>query len=212
MTLTSELLRDNFPELSEPGLIRDIEVNGKVFYLEAGDRLMEYGDNIRSMPLLLEGSVSVLRRDDQDNEIFLYYLQAGETCAMSLTCCMADKKSEIRAIAEENSAMILLPVHFIDEWIVKHPSWKAFVMDTYRKRFEELLHVVDSVAFQKMDERLWQYLIDKSTARNSHTLEITHQKIADELNSTREVISRLLKQLEKEERLILGRNRINLCL
>ena len=210
MVLTFDLLTDSFPELKEPGLLRDIENNGKLVCLKADERLIGYGERITSMPLILEGSISVLRRNDQNNEMFLYYLQPGETCAMSLTCCMADKKSQVKAIAEEESKVVMLPVQFMDEWIMRYPSWKTFVMDTYRKRFEELLYVVDSVAFHNMDKRLWQYLWDKSSARNSHTLEVTHQKIAEELNSTREVISRLLKRLEKENKLSLGRNRITL--
>ncbi len=208
MVSTAELLADNFPELTEPDLKREIEENGKLFHVEAGDKVMDYGGYIKTMPLLVDGSIKILRQDEKGNELFLYFLQPGETCAMSLTCCMAKEKSEIRAVAEENSEMILLPAHFMDEWMIRYPSWKTFVMNTYRRRFEELLRTIDGIAFNKMDVRLWQYLIDKSTANNSHTLETTHQQIAYELNSTREVISRLLKQLEKEGKIELGRNRI----
>ncbi len=142
------------------------------------------------------------------SELILYYLQAGETCAMSLTCCLANQKSEIRAVAEEDSEIILLPAQLLDSWMLKYPTWKNFVMQTYQDRFVELLNAIDSIAFKKMDERLLQYLIDKSTINNNHVLETTHQKIAEELNSTREVISRLLKQLENQEKIELGRNRI----
>jgi len=127
---------------------------------------------------------------------------------MSLSCCLANERSEIRAVAEENTQLIMLPVEFMDEWMLKYPSWKNFVMNTYRRRFEELLYTIDGIAFNKMDQRLWNYLIDKSTANNSRTVETTHQQIAYELNSKREVISRLLKKLEKEGKIVLGRNRI----
>ncbi len=205
-----ELIKENFPELTERELLAEISQVGRIVKLKADDKIMDYGGIIQNMPLLTSGSLKILRLDEHGNELILYYLQPGETCAMSLTCCLTAQKSEIRAVAEEEATLIMLPAQLMDSWMLKYPSWKNFVMNTYRARFEELLNTIDSIAFHKMDERLWQYLIDKSTINNTHTLETTHQKIADELNSTREVISRLLKQLEKQGKIKLGRNRITI--
>lgn len=210
MSSMNELLKENFPELSESELLAEIGQVGRIVNLKADDKIMDYGGAIQNMPLLTSGSIKIMRMDEEGNELILYYLQPGETCAMSLTCCLTAQKSEIRAIAEEDTTLIMLPAQLMDAWMLKYPSWKNFVMNTYRARFEELLSTIDSIAFHKMDQRLWRYLIDKSTINNSHTLETTHQKIADELNSTREVISRLLKQLEKQGKIVLGRNRITI--
>jgi len=141
--------------------------------------------------------------------IRVYYIGAGETCAMSLTCCMAYKRSEIRAMAQVKLTIIAVPVNFIDEWMT-YRDWRAFVMNTYRLRFEELLETVDIIAFKKMDERLWKYLQDKRNLSDSDEIFTSHQDIAYDLNSSREVISRLLKQLERKGILKLGRNRVQM--
>ncbi|UII27033.1 Crp/Fnr family transcriptional regulator [Fulvivirga maritima] len=207
-----DVLTEYFPELYEEELVKEIKEKGSIVQVEAENKIMDFGQFIKNMPLLYEGAIKVLRQDEEGHELFLYYLQPGQTCAISLTCCLAQERSQIRAIAEEDSYMIQLPVHLMDEWMTKYKSWKNFVMNTYRERFEELLSTIDSVAFHKMDERLWTYLIDKSSARNTHKLEVTHQQIAHELNSTREVISRLLKQLERQGKVKLGRNEVKLIL
>ncbi|MEM1001767.1 MAG: Crp/Fnr family transcriptional regulator [Bacteroidota bacterium] len=209
MSSINELLKENFPELQESELLAEMDQVGRIARYKMDDKVMDYGGNIQKMPLLISGSLKIMRQDEQGNELILYYLQSGETCAISLTCFLTDQKSEIRAIAEEDLTLVMLPANLMDPWMLKYPSWKNFVMNTYRARFEELLNTIDSIAFHKMDERLWRYLVDKSTINNSHTLETTHQKIADELNSTREVISRLLKQLEKQGKIELGRNKIS---
>lgn len=208
--MIEELVRENFPELTEEGLIADITQSGRLYKAVREDKIMEIGMRIKNMPLIIEGTLKILRQDEQGNELFLYYLQPGETCAVSLTCCLAQEESSIRAVAEEDTTLIMLPVELMDSWMAKYPSWKNFVMNTYSKRFEELLHTIDGIAFHKMDQRLWNYLLDKSTANNSRTIETTHQQIADELNSTREVISRLLKKLEKDGKIVLGRNRMTI--
>lgn len=206
--MIEQLVRENFPELTEATLLQEIVEHGRISKVQREEKIMDIGSQIKYMPLIIEGSIKILRQDNQGRELFLYYLQPGETCAMSLTCCMASEKSSIRAIAEEDTEMIMLPVEFMDSWTSHYPSWKNFVMTTYRRRFEELLHTIDGIAFNKMDQRLWNYLLDKSSANNSTTIETTHQQIAYELNSTREVISRLLKKLENDRKIKLGRNRI----
>jgi len=140
----------------------------------------------------------------------MYYLGNGESCAMSLTCCLNARRSEIRAVAEETTEMVLLPVQSVEEWVVRYPTWRAFVFETYQRRFDDLLKTIDGVAFQKMDERLWHYLQRKAALSTSATVETTHEEIALELGTSREVVSRLLKQLEKIGRVRLARNRVEL--
>jgi CRP/FNR family transcriptional regulator len=210
MTEAFRLLKENFPELQEASLLDDILQHSRYRNVKAGDKIIDFGSHIKSIPLLLQGSVQVLREGADGREIFLYYLLPGETCAMSLSCCMVQEASQVKAIAEEDSSMLLLPVSLMDSWMLKYVSWKNLVMNTYRKRFDELLHTIDNIAFKSMDERLWSYLLDTSSALNSHVIPTTHQEVAYALNSTREVISRLLKQLEKQGKIRLERNRITL--
>ena len=202
------LVRASFPVFFEEDLIKEISELGQVNTYKAGDIVMEINRYIKSIFLLVEGSIKIIREDDEGNELFLYYLNQSETCAMALTCCMNNKKSEVRAIAEEDCVLVNLPVKYLDLWMEKYSSWKTFVFQTYNLRFNELLQTIDSIAFMKMDERLYKYLVDKVKATDKTTLRITHQEIAYELNTSREVISRLLKHLEKQGSIELSRNRI----
>jgi CRP/FNR family transcriptional regulator len=162
------------------------------------------------MPLLVEGSVKVSRENDDGRELFLYYLHPGEACTMSFTCCMMNKKSQIRTVAEDNVMMIGIPVRYMDEWMSRYQSWKNFVLTSYDERMLELIQAIDSMAFQHMDERLLEYLEKRAQAQQSESIEATHQEIAYDLNASREAVSRLLKQLERSGRVKLGRNRIEL--
>lgn len=143
-----------------------------------------------------------------DNEIFLYYLQPGEACAITMICSAREGYSKIKAISMEDTRAIVLPISKLDEWMPKYKSWYYFVMDSYQDRFEELLKVVDGIAFKNMDERLLVYLKKSIKANGSNTIQATHQQIAQELNSSREVIGRLLKKLEQKRLVKLGRNHI----
>ena len=209
-TLSRELIRGKFSSLREPELIDEILDVGVLDVLPEGQVLMEVGRYIKSVPLMVSGTVRVMREDNEGRELFLYYLRPGETCAVSLTCCMANDKSSIRAIAEEDTEMIRVPIEYLDKWTNSYTSFKNFVMNTYRNRYEELLDTIDSIAFMKMDERLWRFLLERSTIKGNEYLSLTHQEIADALHSTREVISRLLKNLEKEGKIELGRNKIKI--
>lgn len=202
------LVRKRFPVFFEEQLIKEIAEQGSVQTYKAGDIVMEINRYIKSIFLLVEGSIKIIREDDDGNELFLYYLNQSETCAMALTCCMNNMKSEVRAIAEDDCVMVNIPVKYLDIWMDKYSSWKSFVFHTYNMRFNELLQTIDSIAFMKMDERLYKYLVDKVKATGKTTLRVTHQEIAYELNTSREVISRLLKQLEKHGKIELSRNRI----
>jgi len=201
-----------FPDITDVNLFKEIEKNSKLQSFDDGDIIMDSGMPIKFIPLLLQGNIKILREDELGNELLMYYLQPGDTCTMSLTCCMANRKSEIRAIAEGRVTMLAVPVNFMDDWMIKYTDWKNFVMNTYRKRFEELLNTVDQIAFKKMDERLENYLKEKSIVTKTNEIKITHQEIANDLNSSREVISRLLKQLEKQGKVKLNRLAIDVSL
>ncbi|HOY17411.1 MAG TPA: Crp/Fnr family transcriptional regulator [Haliscomenobacter sp.] len=205
-----DLVRRNFPQIAEKALQEEIATVGKLTEFSAGTVIMDVGQYVKLVPLVIEGAIKVLREDEDGHELFLYYLQGGETCSMSFTCCMMNKKSEIRTIAEENTRMIGIPIRYVDEWMTKYQSWKNFVMQTYDYRMMELVRTIDSIAFHHMDERLLAYLDKKAKATNSKIINATHQEIAYDLNASREAVSRLLKQLENDGQLKLGRNKIEL--
>jgi len=204
------LLRRYYAQLAERQLQEDIAEVGNIMQFKAGEMIMDFGAYVKLVPLIIEGSIKVSREDEDGNELFLYYLQPGETCSMSFTCCLMDKKSEIRTVAEENTTLIGIPTRYMDEWMSRYPSWKNFVMTSYDNRMLELVRTIDSIAFKRMDERLVDYLEKKAEANHSRTLHATHQEIAYDLNASREAVSRLLKQLEKDGMVQLGRNRIDL--
>jgi len=199
-----------FKNIFEPELIKEFEEKVKVVEAKEGDKIISIGQTVRVIPFLLKGSLKVSRLDDKLNEIFLYYLNAMEGCAMTFTCCMQQFPSEVQAVAEEDVTFLAIPISVMDEWIVKYPTWKSFVMRTIRSRFNELMHAIDQLAFQKLDERLVNYLKEKSKLTGSAVLNLSHTEIANDLASSREVISRLLKKLELDGRLLIYRNQIKL--
>ncbi|MFM7078312.1 MAG: Crp/Fnr family transcriptional regulator [Bacteroidota bacterium] len=209
MTEISNALSPYRP-IFEGQLIAEMEHHGKLMNLPAVTVMLEPGSYVKSIPLLVKGSIKVMRQGADANEILLYYVSPMETCAMSLTCCVSNQKSNVKAVAEEDTLLVSLSVAKSDEWMSTYPSWNQFIMQTYRNRFEELLKTIDGIAFHKVDERLYKYLIEKSNLLKTHEINISHQQIADELNSSREVISRLLKQLEQRGILTAGRNRITI--
>ena len=199
-----------FRNTFESHLIAEIEQSGKLMHLEAGTVMLEPGGYVRFIPLLVSGSIKVFRQGGDGGEILLYYVFPKETCAMSLTCCMANQQSNVKVIAEEDTTIIAVPLSKSDEWFTQFPTWKQFIMQSYAHRFEELLKAIDGVAFFKVDERLHQYLIEKSNLFKSTIVQLSHQQIAEELNTSREVVSRMLKQLENRGLLTTGRNKITL--
>ncbi len=206
----SEILRTKFSILNEKELIDEIQECCKLVDVESGTILMDIGSYIRQMPLLIKGTIKISREDSDGNELLLYYLNSGETCTMSLICYMGDVQSNIRATAIEDTEIIMLPVNKLNEWMRKYESLRNFVFRSYQIRFEELLQTVDSIAFMKMDERIERYLNERSKELNSKILNLTHQEIASDMNSSREVISRLLKQMEKLGKIKLHRFKIEI--
>jgi CRP/FNR family transcriptional regulator len=198
-----------FPDIYERETVEAILEIGKLKKIRADDWMLDIGDPILYMPLLLKGQLRVLREDAEGRELLIYYIRPGETCAMSLICCSGNAVSNVRAVAEEDSELLLLPIQIIDEWTTKYPSFKSFILKTYQHRFEELLNTIDSIAFHNLDDRLSQLLKQKSEKEGSE-LKTTHQELANQLNSSREVISRLLKQMERKGKIQMGRNKITL--
>lgn len=208
--MNTQDLRSHFPQLADAALYQGILEHGMTATFAAEETIMDYGRNITFMPLILKGGLRILRKNENGSEVFLYFLNPGDTCAMSLTCCMERGQSEVKAVAEEDSTLLMIPVEKMETWMQEFPTWKRFVMQTYRARFNELLKTIDSIAFEKLDVRLLNYLKEKAQLSKNNTIELTHQTIAKELNSSREAISRLLKKLENQEQIKLGRNKINL--
>lgn len=205
-----EELKENYGHLFEDDLLQEINNAGTYKEVHQGDELIRIGQYIKSMPLLLQGAIKILREDDEGFELLLYYLEKGETCAMTLSCCTGNAKSTIRAIAERNSTLIMVPVEKLDEWASKYASWRSFIFGSYHNRLNEILDTVDNIAFKKMDQRLLHYLKEKAKFDVNNIIQSTHQDIAYDLHTSRVVISRLLKQLEKEKMVKLKRNSIEL--
>jgi CRP/FNR family transcriptional regulator len=183
---------------------------GNIMKFNEGDVIMDYGKKIKFMHIILSGSIRVMRKDEEDREILLYYLSSNESCAMAYTCCMEARKSEIKAIAEDHVELIGIPHENLDEWLAKYPSWKSYIFNSFTQRFNELLKSIESIAFHKLDERLVKYLKNKTKVSGKSSIQLSHHQIAEEMGTSRVVISRLLKQLENDKKLILYRNEIKL--
>lgn len=199
-------LTEEYGNIFEPELINEIVQVGTFKEVPEGYKLIEIGDYLRGMPLLISGVIKILREDEDGDELLLYYLEKGDTCSMTMACCIGDAKSEIRAIAETDAKLIMVPIQKMEEWTTKYKSWRNFVFNSYHERLNELLSTLDSVAFQKMDERLIGYLKEKARVTKNDIIHSTHQDIAYDLHSSRVVISRLLKKLEEMGKIKLHRN------
>lgn len=205
-----EDLKINYGYLFEDELMEEIQQIGKYMGVPEGTMIIDIGDTIKSMPLILNGAIKVMREDEKGDDLLLYFIENGDTCAMTITCCMGDTKSGIRAIAETDTELIMIPVQKMQEWFHKYKSWQSFVLQSYHTRMNELLEAVDAIAFLKMDERLLKYLRDKAIANRDEMINTTHQEIAYDLHTSRVVVSRILKKLEKEDKIQLHRNKIKL--
>lgn len=203
-------MNEQIKSLFEPDLLRELEQKATPVSVKAGEIFLDFGQMVRVMPIILSGSMKVSRLDENGNELLLYYVNPQESCALTFTCCMQQYPSEVKAVAEEDTEMLTVPVTVMDEWLVKYPTWKSFVMRTIRDRFHELLSTIDQIAFQKLDERLVRYLKEKSKTTGSPLIHASHEEIATDLASSRVVISRLLKKLENEKKLLLYRNQIRI--
>lgn len=195
-----------FPDL-EDELYKEIEAHGIVKEIKRGDTILKVGQTIRSTILIVDGLIKLYREDKDGKEFFIYHLNAGQACSLSMVCAARHETSEILAKALTDATVLAIPLEQMEQWMSKYKSWYQFVITSYRNRFEELLKTVDAIAFTNMDERL-EYYLEKQVASAGTHLKITHQEIANDLNSSREVISRLLKKMEAKGWLIIHRNSI----
>ena len=201
-------LQSNYAYLFEDALLNEISEIGTYKKIPEGFTIIDIGDKIKSMPLILSGAIKVMREDENGDDLILYFVEQGDTCAMTITCCMGETKSEIRAVAETDTGIIMIPIEKMQEWMHKYPSWQSFILRSYHERMTELLEAIDTIAFLKMDERLFKYLKDKAMVNRDDLIRTTHQEIALDLHTSRVVVSRLLKKLEKEHKIKLHRNSI----
>jgi CRP/FNR family transcriptional regulator len=205
----AQLVRERFPFLSDKNLINDIAEHGQIMSFKEGEIIMDYNSYVRFVPLIISGTIKVTREDDDEGrEMILYLLNGGDTCSMSFTCCMMQKRSSIRTQALEDTTIIGIPLEVVETWMSKYVSWRNFIMKTYDEKMLELVKVIDSIAFEGMDERLLKYLRNLADSLKSNMINITHQQIAYDLNASREAVSRLLKKLEQNGVLELGRNKV----
>jgi len=197
-------IHELFPNLEE-GLYEEMMKHGVVKEIPAGTIILRDGQTIRSILMVLEGVVKLYQEDGEGDEFFIYHIQPGQACAVSMVCTYAQEKSRVTAKALTDVTMLAIPLEYMDKWLEKYKSWHYFVIRTYRSRYEELLNTVNEIAFKNMDERLEFYLKRQVKQLGRH-VKLTHQDIATDLNSSREVISRLLKKMEKNGWIIIHRN------
>lgn len=205
-----ELLQQTYGFVFEEKLIEEIASVSLLRDFNEGDILIDFGDYIKKMPLLLQGAIKILREDFDEGELLLYFIEKGDTCAMTMACCLGETKSEIRAVAETKGKVIMIPVYKMEEWLGKYKSWRNYVFNSYNNRLREMLNAIDNLAFMNMDERLMNYLVDKSKINQTKEIHTTHQEIAYDLHTSRVVVSRLLKALENDGKIKLHRASIEL--
>ena len=199
-------LKKYYGEHFELALLKEINQVATFMEVPEGQELMKPGQYIKSMPLLLSGSVKVMRPDSVGDELLLYHLERGDTCAMTMTCCMGNTKSEIHAITETAAKLLMIPIGKMEEWSGKYKTWRNFVFASYHVRMMELLESIDNIVFNNMDQRLENYLFNKIKIINSKHIYATHKEIAADLHSSRVVISRLLKIMENDRKIKLHRS------
>ncbi|PQJ21517.1 Crp/Fnr family transcriptional regulator [Tenacibaculum sp. SG-28] len=205
-----EELKKSYGYLFENKLLEEIDKIAVYKKFKANTTIIDTNSYIASIPLLLSGAIKILREDKNGDELVLYYLERGDTCAVTLSCCMGQTKSKIRAVTENDVTLLMIPKEKMGDWLSKYASWQEFILQSYHNRLEEFIEAVDTIAFLNMDQRLLKYLKDKALVNHSDTINATHQEIANDLHTSRVVISRLLKSLENQSKISLQRNQITL--
>ena len=205
-----QLLTQIYSSVFEEKLIEELALVSTLHSFESGDIIIDFGNSINQMPLLVNGAIKILREDFEEGELLLYFIEKGDTCAITLTTCINQSKSEIRATAETNGQVVMIPLEKMQEWLGKYTSWRNFIFNSYNNRLKEMLSAIDTLAFMNMEERLLHYLIEKAKINHTREINSTHQEIAYDLHSSRVVISRMLKVLEKKGSLKLHHGSITL--
>jgi len=201
-------LEQKFDRLFEPKLINEICQYGNLRTFNAEDILVDVGMLISHIPLVISGTIKILTEDDKGDELLLYYLEFGETCAVTLNCCTTKQKSTVRAISVTDSEILFIPVEKMDDWMVKYKTWRSYVLESYNERFNELVKAIDNIVFHSLEDRLVKYLRDKAWITKSAELNISHQDIANDLYASRVAISRLMRKLESHKIIEQKRNKI----
>ena len=201
-----QLLKDKFQYVFEAELIEKMASVARLRKFDEDHIIMDIGDNITFMPILISGTIKILREDEEGREFLLYYLEIGDTCAMTLNCCVSRHQSKIRAITEEPTTLLFMPVEKLDEWMVEYRSWRNFILESFNNRLMEAIDAIDSLAFFNMEDRLYKYLRNKAMVMGTPKIKTTHYQIANDLNSSRVVISRLAKKLTEEGKINVYRN------
>ena len=200
----------NYGHLFEKELFKEIVSVAEYKKAKEGEELINIGSYIKFMPLIISGAIKILREDEQGDELALYFIEQGDTCALTITCCLGHTKSNIRAVAETETELLLIPIRKIGEWMNTYKSWQSFILQSYHERMQELLLAIDTIAFLNMEERLFKYLREKAIINKSEIISVTHKEISNDLHTSRVVISRLLKALENKGDIRLNRNQITI--
>ena len=203
-----EQLQTYFSQFQSPELLSEMQDIAMPKKISETVTLLHPGDSIQGIPLVLSGNIRVIRNDPSGKEILLYHIAPGETCIMSVFACKNDTPSEIWAVADAYTELLFIPSKFVNLWQTQFHDWRDYILTLYHQRFEELIQVVSELAFKRVDERLLEWLTTRTKLKETQLIEVTHQQIADELGTAREVVSRLLKQLEQEGEVRLGRGKI----
>tara|TARA_R110002072_G_scaffold192413_4_gene349469 strand:- start:430 stop:1080 length:651 start_codon:yes stop_codon:yes gene_type:complete len=202
------LIEERIGFLFDNELIIEILKVGKIRSIDSGEVIIDPGDEVTFIPFIIEGSLKVSRENEVGDELLLYYIESGDTCAMTLQCCVRKSKSSIKATAMEDSILLMIPMQYMEDWMNRHASWRQYILESYHVRITELMETIDAIAFMRLDARLDKYLKDQAKLLGSLEINHTHQQIAEDLHSSRVVISRLLKQMESKKLIELGRNKI----
>ncbi|WP_275315502.1 Crp/Fnr family transcriptional regulator [Tenacibaculum bernardetii] len=205
-----EKIKQHYGYLFEDDLINEIANVAVYKEFEEDTIIIDVDSNMVSIPLIINGAIKILREDKEGDDLVLYYIEKGDTCAMTLSCCMGETKSKIKAIAETDVTLLMIPKNKMSEWLSKYKSWQEYILLSYHSRLNEFIEAVDSIAFLNMDERLYKYLKDKAMVVGNDVLNVTHLQVANDLHTSRVVISRLLKALEKQSKIELHRNQIKI--
>lgn len=203
-----KLIHDALGYILESELIDEMSEVARFRETIADEVIVHVGDDLKMIPILISGSIKISREDSEGNELLLYYIESGDTCAMTLQCCSTKSSSQIKATSMESSVMFMFPAQMMEYWMDKYKSWREYILSSYHMRLTEIMETVDAIAFLKLDERLLKYLTDQAKLLGTLEIHHTHQQIADDLHSSRVVISRLLKQLEIKGVIEIHRNRI----
>ena len=207
-SIVKKKLIENYSTIFEKELINEIIEIGSFKSLKSGEQLIDIGDEMTHIPLIVDGVIKIIREDENGEEIALYFLEKGDTCAISFVNCINRTKSMFRGVVTRDTEGIFIPVNKVDIWLQKYESWRRFIIDSYHFRLIEMVESIDRLAFLNVEKRLYKYLIDKSNIMKDKTLIITHQEIAEDNHTSRVVVSRLLKRLENDGQITIRRNRI----